>query len=194
MALALAPWELTNHKCTLALAFRIRPGSYPGLMGRVHRPGSGKPHPSGPRWNTFRAALIRSWGPAPLCFLCGHKTAPGLVEVEHRISPIVRPDLAWSKLLDNGERQLVPVHGGGKSRCAPPPEGCGLACNQVSSNAPDAPRDKNGASLPFTESFMSRQMALRAKFLARTGVTERQPAKVQGSSPLPPRGEIGREW
>jgi hypothetical protein len=168
-------------------------------VGRSHIPAGPKTHPSGPRWSAFRLSLIRSWGPSPVCWFCGHGFAavPQLVQVEHRISPLLRPDLAWSRYLDDGQDpQLVPAHGAGRYRCPDPPDGCGIACNWVSHNAPDAPRDKNknGASLPFTPEFMARQMELRRRFLAKSGGTKGQSAKAPVASPSPFQAQSGRPW
>jgi hypothetical protein len=161
-------------------------------MGRSHIPPGPKTHPSGPRWNSYRLQLIRSWGAEPLCWFCLHGFAavPQLVQVEHRISPLVRPDLAWARYLDDGQQpQLVPAHGAGRYRCPDP--GCNLACNWVSHNAPDAPRDHStGASMPFTPQFMARQIELRRKFLVKSGGSKPFRRAVPRTAP----GQFGREW
>jgi hypothetical protein len=133
-------------------------------MGRSRRPlelSTGRPW--GQRWTKYRAALVMAWWRAGrACFYCGHPfAAPQLIEVAHLISPIVAPQLSWDR--DN----LVPSHGAGKRRC-PIPE-CDLNCNWLSHNAPDAPKDENGADLPFTPQFLTRATAARAQFRAKNG-------------------------
>jgi hypothetical protein len=119
------------------------------------------------------------------CYYCGHSFAePQLIEVAHLISPLVAPRLAWSR--DN----LVPSHGAGKRRCNA--SNCGLNCNWLAHNSPDAPKDENGADLPFTPQFMARAVAARAQFLRKNGVIGKSPA-------IPPlSGEkwpgAGRPW
>ena len=143
------------------------------------------PHrPSGPLWDARRKHLIAGWfRQGRPCYYCGHGfRAADLTEVGHVISWMIRPDLADSR------ENLVPAHGGGRFRCPEP--SCDLACNQVSHQAPDAPRDpRTGASLPFTETFMARQTALRQRFLARSG----QPARAGGRAAAVVT-DPGREW
>jgi hypothetical protein len=98
--------------------------------------------PGGPRWVLLRKRLFAMWGPAPPCVYCRHPVfGPDRGEIAHIISPLIRPDLAWSV------SNLRPAHGSGPRRCAD----CGLNCNWVSHNSPLAPRGPNGESLPFSE-------------------------------------------
>ena len=118
------------------------------------------------------------------CYYCGHPWDPGLVEVAHLISPLVRLDLSWD--FDN----LVPAHGAGKRRCAI--QSCQLNCNWLAHNSPDAPKDENGADLPFDAQFLARQARARGQFRGKNGRTARKP-----SIPPPSGGAnelAGREW
>jgi hypothetical protein len=156
-------------------------------MGRSRVPlelSSGRPY--GSRWTRYRAALVMSWHRSGRgCYYCGHSfAAPQLIEAAHLISPLVAPQLAW----DRGN--LVPSHGAGKRRC-PIPE-CDLNCNWIAHNAPDAPRDNNGADLPFTPEFMARQQKQRARYRAKNG----NPA-ISREIPPPSAGkwaDAGRPW
>jgi hypothetical protein len=123
----------------------------------------GTRRPSGPRWDAWRALLVRGWwGRQVPCYYCGHRfRGPQLIEAAHLISPIVAPEKAFHR--DN----LVPAHGGGRRRC--PEKECNLACNYLAHTAPDAPRDENGADLPFTPQFLARATAARAQFLGKNG-------------------------
>jgi hypothetical protein len=149
----------------------------------------------------FRRALWARWGPGVPCWFCGHHIRSGLGEIEHRISPRLRPDLAFTTWW-RGEPFLVPVHGGGRRRCPEP--GCDLDCNAIAGgNA--APRDELGRSARWSETFLAGRQAERAAHVARTGrrasprrglpgkpaaEPQRQPARV----PARPRADVGRAW
>jgi hypothetical protein len=125
------------------------------------------------------------WRAGRPCYYCGHSfAAPQLIEVAHLISPVVAPHLAW----DRGN--LVPSHGAGKRRCKE--RGCDLNCNWLAHNSPDAPKDGNGADLPFTSEFMARQARQRARYRAKNsnpGISREIPP------PSPPEPvSHGRPW
>ena len=61
----------------------------------------------------------------------------GLGEVQHQVSPLVAPQLAWSV------SNLRPSHGSGRKRCS----ACLIACNAVAAGNL-APRDPAGRPLP----------------------------------------------
>lgn len=143
-------------------------------MGRSRRPAErSQSRPYGPKWTAYRKALTLRWFAAgQVCYYCRHKfTAPGLIEVCHLISPIVRPDLAW----DPGN--LAPGHGSTARRCPT----CDLNCNYVAAIAPDAVKDDNGADLPFTDQLIARQVRKRAQFQANNGGRNSKPA-ITGDS------------
>ena len=148
------------------------------------------PHrPSGPAWDArCRRWRARWFAQGRACLYCGHGfRAAGLIEVAHVISWKIRPDLAE----DWAGGNLAPAHGGGRSRCPV----CDLACNQVSQNAPDAPRDPvTRASLPFGAQFMEMQIAERRRFLANPRNSGRKSPELPGTPPAPFRAPVGREW
>lgn len=116
------------------------------------------------RWRVFTRQLWGSWRGRG-CFFCGHRIVPGLGEVEHRISPSLRPELAWAPWW-KGEEFLVPVHGGGKRRCPEP--SCDLDCNAIAgSNA--APRDALGRSAAWSPEFLARKQEERRTYRGREG-------------------------
>jgi hypothetical protein len=101
---------------------------------------------------------------------CSHPVLPGLGEVAHRISPLLRPDLGWEK------SNLAPAHGAGRRRC---PD-CYLACNFVAAISPIVPRSENGETLSWSPELIVRlQASLKRK-----------------PPPAPPAGHesAGREW
>jgi hypothetical protein len=148
----------------------------------------------------FRAGLWAAWRGRP-CWFCGHHIIAGLGEVEHRISPSLRPDLAFATHW-KGEEFLVPVHGGGKRRCPEP--GCNLDCNAIAGgNA--APRDELGRSAKWPPEFLERKQAERAAYKAREGrtsVARRSPVNRVTAEPagksLPSQRRVyadaGRPW
>lgn len=155
--------------------------------------------PEGPRWSAYRKQLIAQWArQGRTCFYCGHPfAAPGLIEVCHLISKLVRPDLAWDR--DN----LVPGHGRnagryGNRRC---PE-CQLNCNWIAAVNPNAPKDPaTGADLPFSPQFIAEQIAeLRNSGRnSKPGLFEQNSPKPGGGSKTPPitvshPEGVGREW
>jgi hypothetical protein len=107
-----------------------------------------------------------------------------LIEVAHLISPIVAPQLAW----DRGN--LVPSHGAGKRRCKE--NRCDLNCNWLAHNSPDAPKDDNGADLPFTPQFMARAVATRAQFRRKNGNPSNSREIPAPSGVIHP--QAGRPW
>src|SRR5207237_10789383 len=122
-------------------------------------------------------------------FVWGHGClGPGFIEVAHLVSPLRRPDLAWSR--DN----LAPPHGPRKKainkRC--PDNSCNLACNYLAAIAPDAPKDESGADLPFTEEFKTRQAARNGGKARNSGKSPAIPAPPAGA----PAGGLspGRPW
>jgi len=159
-------------------------------MGRNRKPlelSTGRPW--GSRWTKYRAPLVAGWWRSGRgCYYCGHSfAAPQLIECAHLISTIVAPQLAWSR--DN----LVPSHGSGNRRCKT--NGCGLNCNWLAHNSPDAPKAADGSDLPFTPEFMARQARQRTQFLRKRGI----PAPGRVILPRFPdnggNGELcGREW
>jgi hypothetical protein len=160
-------------------------------MGRTRRPlelSAGRPY--GQRWTRYCAGLRAGWFRAGRnCFYCQHPfAAPHLIEVAHLISPLIRADLGWSR--DN----LVPSHGPGKKtgnkRC-PLPE-CDLNCNWLAHNSPDAPKDKDGADLPFTPEFLARVQRERAQFTGKPVIPGKSRALVVPFRRIDT--EKGREW
>jgi hypothetical protein len=159
------------------------------------------------RWQKFRRQLIATELRGLSCWYCGHPFASrDLIEIEHRISPSLRPDLAWQPWW-RGQRFLVPVHGGGRRRC-PDPD-CNLNCNMIAGgNA--APRDEMGRSAPWSPEFLARKQAERATYRAREGRSSvvRRPRAAAGvrsapkpappaPPPPPPRhvyADVGRVW
>ena len=140
-------------------------------MGRSRVPlqlSAGRPH--GTRWTAYTKLLWAKWGPSPACFYCRDPVLLG--EVAHLISPVIRPDLAWSP--DN----LVPAHGSGKRRC---PD-CHLNCNWLAHNSPDALKDEDGRDLPFTPEFMARQARENARFRAKRAGRPQFPANPPGAN------------
>lgn len=162
-------------------------------MGRALQRPNDKARPSGPRWDALRKRLIAQWfRESRGCFYCGGSfKAPDLIEVAHLVSPLVRPDLAWSP------SNLAPAHGSGKRRSAE-----GLACNWLGAVSPDAPKDPlTGADLPFTPEFLARQIADRARQAAKRARDPRGryvPAQKDngsnGKPAIPAPTAIGREW
>jgi hypothetical protein len=118
--------------------------------------------PAGPKWVEYCKRLFSNipgigWGPEPRCYYCGH-TVHGrdCGEVAHIISPLLRADLAWSR------PNLRPSHGGDHTRTGGQNkrcQDCGLNCNWLAHNSPDAPRDGHGRSLPFTPGFIAAKQA-----------------------------------
>lgn len=100
-------------------------------------------------------------------------------EIAHLIPPQVAPHLAYDP------ENVRPAHGGGKRRCAEPPDGCGLACNTVAAGNV-APRGADGRSLPFPPSFLAAKIKER-----QTGV--RQSPGVRPASPPPASGRRGED-
>ena len=104
--------------------------------------------------------------------------------VEHRISLMLRPDLAWTRWWQ-GEPFLVPAHGGdftkrgGLDKRCPV---CGLNCNHAAM-APDAPRDTEGRSMPFSAGFIARKQKQSRR---------RRPSAIP-AAPAPMR-KPGRVW
>jgi hypothetical protein len=154
------------------------------------------------RWRAFTKQLWATEFRGQPCWLCGHRIIPGYGEVEHRISPSLRPDLAWSQWY-RGEPFLVPVHGGGKRRCPEP--SCALDCNATAGgNA--APRDELGRSAKWPPEFLARKQQERATYRAREGrssVTRRAGASTgmrpaPEAKPAPPGRRVyadaGRPW
>lgn len=149
---------------------------------------TGRPH--GPRWDAYVKQLRWAWFRAGRpCYYCGHPFAAAqLIEVCHLVSPLIKPELAWSR--DN----LAPGHGPtkktGNKRC-PIPE-CNLNCNWLAHNSPDAPKDEDGADRPFTPEFLARQQRARAQFRGRNG----KPAISREIQPEPPGNgdKHGRIW
>lgn len=147
--------------------------------------------PSGRTWDAFRQQLIAQWWrEGRTCHYCGHGfAAPNLIEVCHLISWRVRPDLGWVR------SNLAPGHGRtartGDRRCPEP--SCRLNCNYIAT-APDAPRDKNGADLPFTPEFTARQVELRRRFLAKSGGIKTQRREVPGTGANRRATDPGRDW
>jgi len=151
----------------------------------------------------FRKALWDAWGPGVSCWFCGHRIIRGCGEIEHRISPSLRPDLAFATSW-RGEQFLVPVHGGGKRRCPEP--GCDLDCNAIAGgNA--APRDELGRSARWPPEFLARKQEERRTYQAREGRTSvarrngrsqaPPPAREPAPEPEPQRrvyADVGREW
>jgi hypothetical protein len=147
--------------------------------------------PSGRRWQAFRARMFGpdGWGAAPDCFLCGHRIAPGLGEIQHQVPPAVRPDLAYDG------RNVRPVHGGGRKRCPT----CRLACNPIAASNV-APRDAQGRPVPWDEAFIAAaRKRTEGTGRSSTGKDRRgsppKPAEVPGS-PAKPRvyPAAGRPW
>jgi hypothetical protein len=130
------------------------------------RPGRGQPGGVGTHtWREFARQLWATEFRGASCWFCGHHIVRGLGEIEHRISPSLRPELAW-KIFFSGEPFLVPVHGGGKRRCPEP--GCDLDCNAIAGgNA--APRDELGRSAKWSPEFLERKQAERRTYRAREG-------------------------
>jgi hypothetical protein len=154
------------------------------------------------QWREFTRQLWGQWGPGVRCWFCGHRITPGRGELEHRVSPSLRPDLAWA-VFWRGEPFLVPTHGGGSRRCPEP--GCGLNCNAIAGgNA--SPRDALGRSAKWTPEFLERKQEERRCYRAREGVTSvvgqrKTRARAQDRPRVPepaarPAVDIGtgREW
>jgi hypothetical protein len=108
--------------------------------------------PAGPQWTKLRHELYSDidgigWGQTPACYYCSHPVmGADHGVVAHVISPKLRPDLAWAR------SNLRPAHDGRPRRC----EICGLACNWLAHNSPDALYDGD-KSLPFDRAFMARR-------------------------------------
>jgi len=141
--------------------------------------------PQGPKWTKFRRDLYREWCGTPDCFLCGHTVyGHDRGTVEHRIALMLRPDLAWTRWWQ-GEPFLVPAHGGdftkrgGLDKRCPV---CGLNCNHAAM-APDAPRDTEGRSMPFSAGFIARKQKQSRR---------RRPSAIP-AAPAPMR-KPGRVW
>jgi hypothetical protein len=147
--------------------------------------GTARPH--GPRWDEWRGLLVAAWWRRQIpCYYCGHPFAgPQLIEAAHLISPIVRPDLAWSR--DN----LVPAHGAGKNGVKRCPE-CRINCNWVAHNAPDARHDEDGRDLPFTPELIAREIATAGNKRWRNG-TPGISREIPAPGPVI-RPEAGRPW
>jgi len=153
------------------------------------------------RWQDFRRWLLADPLRGQPCWFCGHHFRErNLAEIEHRISPSLRPDLAWSPHW-RGEPFLVPVHGGGKRRCPEP--SCDLDCNAIAGgNA--APRDALGRSAQWSPEFLAGKQAERRTYRAREGRSSvaRTAARNRGLMPgswaadppprKPPRKEPSR--
>jgi hypothetical protein len=161
-------------------------------MGRARKGGAGPRQADmyGPGYGRFSARL---WGtPRPEgfrglpCYHCGHAIRPGLGEVQHLLSPRVRPDLAQSRA------NVVPAHAGGRKRCPV----CDLACQAIAAGNL-APRDAQGRPLPWDEAFIRARMAERAAYRARAA-----PSAPGGAAPRAPAGrdraqvyrDAGRPW
>lgn len=153
-------------------------------MGRSIKGGAtSHRRPGDPRetavWASMRATLWRTWtgngAHAAVCYHCQHPIQ-GIGEVQHLISPRIRPELAMA------ESNLRPSHGGGKKRCPT----CGLACNPLAAgNA--AARDAEGRPLPFTDQFI-REAQERTKTGQRPAAG--RPAASGRHAPADP----GRDW
>jgi hypothetical protein len=182
-------------------------------MGRARQPGRGPRAMDayGPRYDLF---VKRMWGRPPPegvrglpCAFCGEPITPGRGEIDHRIPPSVRPDLAQSR------RNVRPVHGscwkcpgGGvhSARCRRSPSG--LACNAVAAGNL-APKDSEGWPVaPWPPEF-KRAAIERAQARDRAGagsVTRRKPRnparkrpEAAETAPEPRQRvfpEAGRAW
>ena len=147
--------------------------------------------PAGPRWLKLRAILIRGWaGQGRPCFYCGHGfLSPDLIEVCHRISPILDAGRAWDRT------NLVPGHGSGRRRCPEP--SCNLACNYVAAIAPDMMKNSDGEDMPFTEEFKARQALSWRNSPKNSGQIRRNSAAIipePGPSRQGPGPSAGRDW
>ena len=148
--------------------------------------------PSGEKWRKFRTSLYTMWGYPLNCYFCHHGIAwppARCSEVEHVYSVVTHPRLAWDPLY------WRPVHGGdhtrrgGMNKRCP---SCGLACNQTSANAPDAPRAPDGMALPFSEEFILAVQERRAAGQKlRSAVTPRPRVAVPAPAPIQ---SPGRPW
>lgn len=148
--------------------------------------------PTGPRWAAYRKMLFRRWGNRP-CWYCHEPIAPGMGEVEHRISWRRRPDLAWQEFCPDGEPNLVPVHGAGRKRSP-----SGLACNLIAASNTVA-RDEMGRPLPFSTEYIAEKVSERRAFLASGRAGKQFPRNPPApAADLPPRKLIspfhGRDW
>lgn len=175
------------------------------IRGRANAP----LRPSGPHWLEYRRRLFAKWAMktgAVECFYCSEpigRTPDGkwLGEIEHRINIERAPELAWREYHDDGQPQLVPVHGGGTKRS---PIG-DLACNSIAASN-SAVRDELGRPLPFSAEYKARKVAERKAWLARGGGRAGRPglAKNPGTSPRPVKSpaatavskftDCGRDW
>jgi hypothetical protein len=142
----------------------------------------------GPESQAFAERLYRSRGYrrgfAP-CFFCRHgpPESNGAYQVEHLISPKLRPDLMY----DPANCRFSHGSPGNKCRLCIKLGGSGC-CNQIASASPDAPRDHLGRHAPFTDEFMAkilRNAPKRPK--AKQGAREFAAAQPRTTAP-------GREW
>lgn len=174
-------------------------------MGRALQPGTIRSaKPSGPRWTEFRKWLFSEPFAAKNCYHCGHAIRlPGwqFGEVQHLVSPEVRPDLAWAV------PNLVPVHAGDYSRTGGPNKrcpDCGLACQAVAASNV-APRDEEGRPLPWDAAFIraAQQRSGRAHPGGQVPGNPRKPARETGEVPETPARsrpvtraalDVGRDW
>jgi hypothetical protein len=133
------------------------------------------------RWENFTASLWRGPWAGARCYFCDHLILRGYGEVQHQVSPDVRPDLAWDL------RLLKPVHGSGPRRC---PQ-CLCACNAVGAGNL-CPRGPDGLPAPWDAAFIAARSAEAARKIAAglvKGPVRRLPAATGR-----PAAMAGRPW